>query len=132
MATFSLVAQALRTGEPIPQAFHQNLLDRLHYHGSVGRQTFKADKAGKEDVHKSQMDHVAEYEYLFYATSICAVFQVIEVSLSQSNLVFCAQDGFQGLNELRTITTRLVGEVPLEGFARWREEYDRAHVMKSA
>ena len=77
MATFSLIAQALRTGEPIPQAFHQNLLDRLHYHGSVGRQAFKADQ---EDVHKSQLDYIAEYEYIFYATSICAVFQVIEVS----------------------------------------------------
>lgn len=81
MATFSLVSQALRTGEPLPQAFHQNLLDRLHYHGNVGRQTFKADKAGKDDVHKSQMEHVAKYEYLFYATSICAVFQVLEVSV---------------------------------------------------
>lgn len=35
----------------------------------------------------------------------------------------------QGLDELRTITARLCGELPLEGFARWKEEYDRAHIM---
>ncbi|KIP09379.1 hypothetical protein PHLGIDRAFT_86838 [Phlebiopsis gigantea 11061_1 CR5-6] len=113
MGTFSIVAQALRTGEPIPQAFHQNLLDRLHYHGSVGRQTFRSEKETNESLRAMHMEQVSKYEYVFYATSICAVFQVIE-----------------GMNELRTITARLVGEVPLEGFARWREEYERTHEMK--
>ena len=30
----------------------------------------------------------------------------------------------QGLNELRSIATRLCGEVPLQGYARWKEEYE--------
>lgn len=79
MGTFSIVAQALRTGEPIPQAFHQNLLDRLHYHGSVGRQTFRSEKETNESLRAMHMEQVSKYEYVFYATSICAVFQVIEV-----------------------------------------------------
>lgn len=133
MATFSLVSQALRTGEPLPQAFHQNLLDRLHYHGAVGRTTFAGDGQGADGSAQSYMEHVARYEFIFYATAICAVFQVIEVSLAASApaappFLTCVM---QGLTELRTITARLCGEVPLEGFARWREDYDRAHVMKS-
>ena len=79
MGTFSLVAQTLRTGEPIPQAFHQNLLDRLHYDGTVGRQTFQTDADTNESLRALHLEQVSKYEYLFYATSICAVFQVIEV-----------------------------------------------------
>lgn len=81
MATFSLVSQALRTGEPLPQPFHQNLLDRLHYHGAVGRHTFAGnDDNAKDSVHKSHLEQIANYEFMFYATAICAVFQVVEVS----------------------------------------------------
>lgn len=83
MATFSLVSQALRTGEPLPQAFHQNLLDRLHYHGAVGRHTYASnDSSAKDSVHKSHLEQVRNYEFMFYATAICAVFQVVEVNLS--------------------------------------------------
>ena len=38
-------------------------------------------------------------------------------------------DDLQNLNELRTIVADLVGEVPLEGFAEWRELHDRARVV---
>lgn len=114
MATFALVSQALRTGEPLPQAFHQNLLDRLHYHGAVGRHTLAGANGGAKDaVHRSHLDQVESYEFMFYATAICAVFQVVE-----------------GLNELREITTRLCGEIPLQGWTKWRAEYDQSHVMK--
>lgn len=87
MGTFSLVAQALRTGEPMPQAFHQNLLDRLHYHGNVGRRTFVVEGAGSEEegdpceaTHRDHLEYVAQYEYMFYACAIASMFQLIDVS----------------------------------------------------
>lgn len=81
MATFLLVSQALRTGEPVPEAFHQNLLDRLHYHGAVGRHTFSGSEGGAKDaVHRDAIDAISNYESMFYATAICAVYQVVEVS----------------------------------------------------
>ncbi|EKM50877.1 uncharacterized protein PHACADRAFT_151282 [Phanerochaete carnosa HHB-10118-sp] len=115
MATFSLVSQALRTGEPLPQPFHQNFLDRLHYHGTVERQTFaENDDNAKDLVHKSNPEQIANYEFMFYATAICAVFQVVE-----------------GLNELHEITARLCGAIPLQGWTKWRAEYDQTHAMKA-
>ncbi|GJE92380.1 fusaric acid resistance protein-like domain containing protein [Phanerochaete sordida] len=113
MATFSLVSQALRTGEPLPQAFHQNLLDRLHYHGTVGRHTYTTADGGANDAtHRNHLDAIDQYEFMFYATAICAVFQIVE-----------------GLDELRSITTRLCGEIPLQGWTKWKAEYDESHVM---
>ena len=35
----------------------------------------------------------------------------------------------QNLNELRTLVADLVGEVPLEGFAEWRDTYDRSRAL---
>lgn len=34
----------------------------------------------------------------------------------------------QYLDELHAITKDLCGEIPLTGFAGWREEYERIHV----
>lgn len=87
--TFALVSQALRTGEPLPQAVHQNLLDRFHYHGRVGRQTHANANAngnggtpGKGDgTHQLHLEYVSQYEHMFYATAICAIFEVLEVSV---------------------------------------------------
>lgn len=85
MATFSIVSQALETGEPIPEAFHQSLLDRLHYHGMVGHQTFSALGDGSPDaMHRQHTDSVTRYEYMFYATAISAVLQILDVSVTSS------------------------------------------------
>ena len=35
----------------------------------------------------------------------------------------------QTLNELRQVVAGLCGEVPLEGFEQWREEYDRTRLL---
>ena len=118
MATFSLISQSLRTGEPIPQAMHHNLLDRLAYHGHVARQgwTKSGDADGGEHpMHGKHVEYVYKYEFMFYATAICAVFQILE-----------------GLNELRDITAHLCGEIPLQGFDQWRDEYDSKHSVKSS
>ncbi len=37
--------------------------------------------------------------------------------------------GAQTLNELRRVVADLCGEVPLEGFEQWREEYDRSRML---
>ena len=80
MATFSIVSQALRTGEPVPQAFDQNLFDRLHYHGNVGHHTLAHDDAAHDALHRQQAESVTRYEYMFYATAISAVFLMLDVS----------------------------------------------------
>lgn len=83
MATFSIVSQALETGEPIPEAFHQNLLDRLHYHGMVGHHTFSAHGDGESNAMRRQhTDSITRYEYMFYATAISAVLQLLDVSVT--------------------------------------------------
>ncbi|KAI0339296.1 hypothetical protein BDW22DRAFT_1409168 [Trametopsis cervina] len=106
MATFSLLSQALRTGEPLPQAFHQNLIDRLQYHG--------ADHPVRDEAHRAHLESVGQLDYVYYACAIAAVFQILE-----------------GLNECRAITTRLCGEVPLQGWNRWKNQYDRAYADTS-
>ncbi|KAF7348773.1 hypothetical protein MVEN_01396800 [Mycena venus] len=45
--------------------------------------------------------------YMYYASGMIAVYQLLV-----------------SLDELHAITKELCGEVPLEGFARWREEYE--------
>ncbi|THH31626.1 hypothetical protein EUX98_g2549 [Antrodiella citrinella] len=114
VASFSIIAQALRSGEPLSATFHQNLLDRLFYHSVMHTTTSKvlqegpstASATGTEDPYES----VTSYEFMFYASAVVAVFQLIE-----------------NLNELRRITARLCGEVPLRGFEQWKEQYDRTH-----
>ena len=80
MATFSIVAQALRTGEPIPEAFQVNLFDRMHYHGDVGHHSYAYTDISHDDMHKHHFASVTKYEYMFYATAVAAVFQVLDVS----------------------------------------------------
>ncbi|KAI0683238.1 hypothetical protein BC835DRAFT_1423494 [Cytidiella melzeri] len=110
MATFSLVSQALRTGEPLPQAFHQNLLDRLQYHGRARYGSGGQDHPERDSAHKAHLESITQLEYVFYACAIAAVYQILD-----------------GLNECRAIATRLCGEVPLQGWARWKNDYDRTY-----
>ena len=85
MGTFSIVAQALRTGEPLHEAFHTNLMDRLHYHGLVGARSL-ASKAELvlDNTLTDPLQSVAEYDYMFYASAVVAVFQLLDVSYSTS------------------------------------------------
>ena len=79
MATFSIVSQSLRTGEPVPQAFDQNLFDRLHYHGNVGHHSLADGDTAHDALHRQLAESVTRYEYMFYATSISAVFLLLDV-----------------------------------------------------
>ena len=80
MATFSITSQALRTGEPIPQAFHQNLLDRLHYHGRARYGSIRHEHPEREIMHKTHLESITQLEYVYYASAIAAVYQVLDVS----------------------------------------------------
>jgi hypothetical protein len=86
MATFSLISQALRTGEPLPQTFHQNLLDRLQYHGRALYGSIGSDHPMREAAHKTHLESIAELEYVYYACAVAAVYQVLDVSVL---LLYC-------------------------------------------
>ena len=72
LSVFSLVAQSLRTGEPMHVVLPQSLLDRLLYHDIVVQATTQT----------GGIDHLQELRslnYLFYATAVIGVLQIIEV-----------------------------------------------------
>ncbi|KAJ7160023.1 hypothetical protein C8R43DRAFT_1064102 [Mycena crocata] len=112
MAVFALISQSLRTGEPMHQVVPSSLLDRLFYHDAAhqprspvvavdatGRRGKVVDVAG-----------IKSLSYMYYASSVVAVYQLL-----------------RSLDELHRITKDLCGEIPLGGFADWRDEYDRTH-----
>lgn len=91
MATFSIVAQALRTGEPTSEAFHINI---MHYHGDVGHYSYSYTDFSHNDMHKHHFASVTKYEYMFYATAVASVLQVLEVSVCDSLVQWCIGANF--------------------------------------
>ena len=73
MNMFSTISQALRTGEPLHEASHQNLIDRFHYHGTVATQSLA------DETTQSPLEAITDYNYMFYASAIVAVIQLLEV-----------------------------------------------------
>ncbi|CDO75856.1 hypothetical protein BN946_scf184833.g7 [Trametes cinnabarina] len=110
ISMFFIISQSLRTGEPLHQAQYKNLADRLHYHGGWAvAGAHAADSKGRK---MKLRQSLTSYEYMFYATAVVAVLQMT-----------------QALNEARAVVADLCGEVPLVGFERWREAYDREHAL---
>ena len=70
---FSTISQALRTGEPLHEASHQSLIDRFHYHGTVATQSLA------DETTQSPLEAITDYNYMFYASAIVAVIQLLEV-----------------------------------------------------
>jgi hypothetical protein len=67
MATFSVISQSLRTGEPL------NLLDRLFYHHAHSRTLVAApDK-------KTHLEEIKSPSYIYYASAMIAVYQLLAV-----------------------------------------------------
>ncbi|EIN05213.1 hypothetical protein PUNSTDRAFT_107508 [Punctularia strigosozonata HHB-11173 SS5] len=114
MSTFILVAQSLRTGQPLHQVLDISLLDRALYHGKLGtpRPEVDASNGGTKPITMPRVDEaqLRSLDYAYYATALVGVFQ----------LAAC-------LDELRQITGRLCGTVPLEGFGQWRIDFERSH-----
>lgn len=78
MSTFTLVSQSLRTGEPIHQVIPTSLLDRLLYHQQ--HQVNSNNSAYEEAV--DYVERVQSLEFVFFATGVAAMSQIISVSLS--------------------------------------------------
>ncbi|PCH37055.1 hypothetical protein WOLCODRAFT_140699 [Wolfiporia cocos MD-104 SS10] len=108
MSAFLLISQSLRTGEPLHQTQYQNLVDRVFYHGDADLPSLKLDEELRDSMRIEQLESVSSYEYMFYASAVVAVFQLL-----------------LNLNEARSIAAELCGEVPMEGFGRWKERHDR-------
>ncbi|KAJ7513178.1 hypothetical protein B0H11DRAFT_2303465 [Mycena galericulata] len=106
MAVFSLISQALRTGEPLHQVLPQNLLDRLFYHHSHTQALTPSLGTAK----RIDVEALKSPTYMQYATGMIAVYQLLA-----------------SVDEMHEITRELCGEIPLTGFASWRAEYDRGH-----
>ena len=86
ISTFFLVAQSLRTGEPLHEAQFKNLIDRLHYHSSyVYVPDPAASGSGGVSPHTKARDTLrqalTDYEYMSYATAVVGVLQLTHVSL---------------------------------------------------
>ncbi len=87
MSMFFLISQSLRTGEPLHQAQYKNLADRLHYHGGLAATAPGASAAARKTHLKQSL---TSYEYMFYATAVVAVLQVVSVSDSNTRVPGCA------------------------------------------
>lgn len=75
---FYLISQSLRTGEPLHQAQYRNLADRLHYHGGVAASRYGGG-ASPEARGTNFRQSLTSYEYMFYATAVVGVLQVVQV-----------------------------------------------------
>ncbi|KAL0565348.1 hypothetical protein V5O48_016677 [Marasmius crinis-equi] len=73
MSIFSIMSQALRTGEPLQEVLHQKLVGRFfyHHHHQLDR------RVGAETVTIEQMTSL---DYMYYATAVVAVFQLLQVT----------------------------------------------------
>lgn len=120
MSVFALVSQALRTGEPLHAVLPQNLLDRLIYHHVPVARAHSSARAketaegGEEEGEGRGLVHVealGDLDYMFYASAVIAVIQLLE-----------------GLDEVHRLVRELCGEVPFAGFAGWRESHQRVHI----
>lgn len=110
LSVFSLVAQSLRTGEPMHSVLPQSLLDRLLYHDAA--------IYSNSPIMGHDIDHIKDLRslnYMFFATAVIAVLQLTEL-----------------LDELHGITRDLCGEVPFEGFEQWRDAHQRVHAAAPA
>ncbi|TFK82815.1 hypothetical protein K466DRAFT_666286 [Polyporus arcularius HHB13444] len=113
VSMFFVLSQSLRTGEPLHAAQCKNLADRLQYHsGYAFVSNSGAVSASHSNSRKALRQSIGSYEYMFYATAVVAVLNMAST-----------------LNELRRVVADLCGEVPLEGFEQWREEYDRSRML---
>ena len=104
MSTFALVAQSLRTSEPMHQILPTSLLDRLLF-----EHTTKTLVALHRPVERTEyVEKVQNPEFMYFATGIASVSLIIG-----------------SLDDMHKATKRLCGEVPFSGFDRWRAEYEQ-------
>lgn len=84
MSTFSLVAQSLRTSEPMHQILPTSLLDRLLF-----EHTTKTLSALHLPVERTEyVEKVQNPEFMYFATGIASVSLIIGVSFLTDEIIF--------------------------------------------
>ncbi|KAJ7666376.1 hypothetical protein B0H17DRAFT_951077 [Mycena rosella] len=85
MAAFTLISQALRTGEPLHHVLPHSLLDRLFYHH--GRADIPAGRLAGET--QLDLDTIKSPGYMYHASGMIAVYQLLTVRGSVSKSWYC-------------------------------------------
>ncbi|QRV93943.1 hypothetical protein RhiJN_21961 [Ceratobasidium sp. AG-Ba] len=126
MAIFGIVSMSLETGHPVHEVLPSNLLDRSLYHDEqsrvVGARFKQLDRLdGEEAAETTPITSEAitgqllmSTEFSAYATGVAASFQLLH-----------------SLDQIHLVTKELCGEIPLQGYSRWREEYELRHLDHS-
>lgn len=74
MSMFGLIAQSLRTAEPMHQVLPQTLVERLFYHRHNSFLTPGSQKKDMVDV--EEMESV---DYMFYCAGLVGVYHILQV-----------------------------------------------------
>ncbi|CAE6412674.1 unnamed protein product [Rhizoctonia solani] len=126
MAIFGIVSMSLETGHPVHEVLPSNLLDRSVYHDdqtrSLGERFKRFDRIDGEEAAESAPitdepltgQKLMAMEYSTFATGVSAAFHLLHA-----------------LDQIHLITKELCGTIPLEGYNRWREEYELKHMGRS-
>ncbi|QRW21344.1 hypothetical protein RhiXN_06333 [Rhizoctonia solani] len=126
MAIFGIISMSLETGHPVHDVLPSNLLDRSVYHDDQTRrlgERFKHfDRIDGEDAAESAPvtnepltgQKLMSMEYSTFATGVSAAFHLLHA-----------------LDQIHLITKELCGVIPLEGYSRWKEEYELKHLGRS-
>ncbi|CAE6413891.1 unnamed protein product [Rhizoctonia solani] len=125
MAIFGIVSMSLETGHPVHDVLPSNLLDRAVYHDEqtrmVGERFKQFDRIdGQEAAEFTITDEpltgqkLMSMEYSTFATGVSAAFHLLHA-----------------LDQIHLITKELCGVIPLEGYKRWREDYELKHLDRS-
>lgn len=129
MTAFSLISQSLRTGEPLHQVLPQSLVGRLLYHHYNHHNLHEASPDRAHGGDGITVETLSSLDYMFYATGIVAVFLVLKVKKfsKRPRRSLTLSIFFKSVDDLQKITRRLCGEVPFEGFEKWRSQFESAH-----
>ncbi|KZT41392.1 hypothetical protein SISSUDRAFT_305773 [Sistotremastrum suecicum HHB10207 ss-3] len=107
IAVLSAVSQCLKSGDALHQVLPSSLTERIFYHDALAPSDSKQQESPND---LKRLAFLESVEFMSYATAVCAVCQLMN-----------------GIDETHQIAKRLCGEIPLNGYAHWKEDWDRAH-----
>ncbi|KAH9919970.1 uncharacterized protein BXZ73DRAFT_104789 [Epithele typhae] len=107
-STFYAIASSLRRRAAARSATEEPP-DSLHYHRMYAYGASPSESARPFEEERSKIRHsLHDVGHMSYATAVVGMLQLTS-----------------HLTELRKLAAGLVGEVPLDGYAAWREQYDK-------
>jgi hypothetical protein len=89
VAVLSLISQSLRTAEPMHQVLPRSLLERLLIHSRTTEGTAATDT---DQVNVIDFKEVQSVNYMYYASGLVAVYEVVRVRLITFYVLVCAAD----------------------------------------